>query len=119
MNVKDRLRHLAHMSAKDTRLGRTEGLCVVAKHVNGVVVTSSHEHATALQRKYGVTARSYDMNLEGFHGPFFFDHGALEEILKKAANKIESLEIDLAFAERKIERLEKPTDDEPERSGAI
>lgn len=108
MNIKNRLRQLSRCNAGNKTFGRTKATCLAAIAADGIVVTHTHEFALYLTRKYGVVAKSYEVNLDGFSGPFFFDHTALEVILEKAANKIESLE------------TPEPTDD-PEfpRSGAV
>lgn len=92
MNIKKRLRHLAEYTGRDRQFGRTTLLAKLVKDTNGVLLTHNTDFATQLQRKFGITAKSMEINLEGLTGPFFFDHFALETVLLKAANKIEELE---------------------------
>jgi hypothetical protein len=92
MNLKKRLQHLADMSSRDRRTGRTTLIMKVAKDMNALVLAANHEHALHLQRNHGVNAKSIDTNLEGLMGPFIFDHYAVERLLQRAADKIESLE---------------------------
>lgn len=100
MNIKKRLRHLAEYTGRERQFGRTTLLARLVKETNGVLLTHNTDFATQLQRKFGITAKSMEVNLEGLTGPFFFDHFALETMLLKAANKIEELE-------RQIEELKK------------
>lgn len=103
MNLKDRLYHLARMSAKpENRMsGRSTLIGKAAQELAGVLVAATHAHATMLSRKFkGIAVRSIDTNLEGFSGPLFFDHFALECMFTRAAEKIEALE-------KEIEGLEK------------
>lgn len=92
MNLKSRLRHLAEVSEKDRRLGRTSEIARIARENSGVVLAADFEQARNIQRAHGVTSKSVDVNLEGLMGPFFFDHHATERLLKRAADRIEELE---------------------------
>ena len=92
MNLKDRLRHLAYKSQHDRQFGRTTMVARLVKECNGIMLAHNHDYARDLQRKFGVVSKSIDLNLEGFSGPFFFDHFAIETLLLRAANKIEELE---------------------------
>lgn len=95
MNIKNRLRHIADMSMRGRRLGKTTAIAKAVKDLDGIMLCRSHQHAKDVQRQFGVTARSMEMNLHGFNGPFMLDHYALEELLYKAVNKIETLEKEL------------------------
>jgi hypothetical protein len=92
MNIKNRLRHLAQLSAKDRATGRSTMTARAAKELDGIVIANTHSEARQIAKTHGVAAKSYEMNLDGFMGPFFFDHHAIETLLTKAANKIEALE---------------------------
>jgi hypothetical protein len=105
MNIKKRLIHLAQMSGKDRRLGRTTMLMKAAKELDAIVLAASLDHADLLKREHGVVAKSMEVNLEGFSGPFIFDHFAIETILIKAANKIEELEKEVARLNHAIEEI--------------
>ncbi len=99
MNLKKRLRHLSDLNVRDKRaeVEDTKRVTIInaAKNSGGLLITSSLHEAKTLERAFGVTARSMDINLEGFSGPFFFDPQAIEDILVRAANKIEALENEL------------------------
>lgn len=101
MNLKDRLRHLAVILPRDSDFSIVAAVCKLARESHGVVITDSFATATHLQRKHGVVAKSYEINLEDLPGPFYVDPYAIKEILEKAANKIESLEADLALEQLK------------------
>lgn len=92
MNLKKRLEHLSHISMKDRAMGRTTMIAKAAEATGGMVLARTHDQAKWIEREFGVPARSIEMNLEGFSGPFFFDHHAIEGLLLNAANKIEELE---------------------------
>jgi hypothetical protein len=107
VNLKERLRHLAFTSAKDRQFGRTTLVAKLVKETDGVMLAHNHDYARDLQRKFGVTAKSIDLNLEGFNGPFFFDHFAIETLLFRAANKIEEVEKENAELKKMIENAKK------------
>lgn len=92
MNLKNRLLHLAHLSTQDRQTGRTTLVARAAKELDGIVIAHNHDDAKRIERQYGVTARSMDMNLFGFNGPFFIDHHAVERLFVRAAEKIQDLE---------------------------
>lgn len=92
MNIKGRLEHLAHLSMRDRQTGRSTMFAKVAEETGGIVITHNHEHAKYIEKNFKVPARSMEINLEGFSGPFILDHHATEVMFLKAANKIESLE---------------------------
>lgn len=96
MNLAARLIHLAHVSGVDRMLGRTTLIAKAAKELGGMVIAHNHAHAQQIERQHGVPARSMDINLFGFNGPFFFDHYAIEKILLRAAHKIHDLEQEIA-----------------------
>lgn len=79
-------------------MGRTTLTAKAAKELGGIVIANIHSEARQITKVHGVIAKSMEMNLEGYAGPFLFDHHAIEQLLLKAANKIESLE-------RKNERM--------------
>ena len=96
MNLKKRLRHLAQLNqvdvqnqTEDTKLMSVIG---IVKDNGGLFITTSIKEAQHIERTFGIPARSYDVNLEGYAGPFYFDPRAIEDVLHKAANKIELLE---------------------------
>lgn len=93
MNIKNRLRHLAHTMSKDRATGRTLRLMKADKDIGAIFITHNHESALNAQRTdKGLIARSMETNLEGYSGPFIIDHFAVESMFVKAANKIEELE---------------------------
>lgn len=92
MNIKKRLLHLANLSAKDRQTGRTTLTARAAKEVGGIVLARTHDEAKFIERTHNVTARSMEINLDGYSGPFFIDHHAVESLLVSAATKIENLE---------------------------
>lgn len=101
MNIKNRLRHIAEASAHGRRLGKTTVIAKAAKELDGLLLGANHKHALDLKHDHGIEARSMEMNLHGFRGPFFLDHYALETLLFKAANKIETLEEKIKELEEK------------------
>lgn len=105
MNMKDRLNHVSKKSIEYWELSR-QAVCEAAVKQHGTVLTSSLEEAMYLTKKYGVKAKWIETNLESVNGPFYFDPWATETLLRKAASKIESLEIDNALLELKVKRLE-------------
>lgn len=132
MNIKNRLRHLAQISAKDRATGRTTMNARAAKELDGIVLANSHSEARYIAKQHGVVAKSIEMNLEGFAGPFFFDHHTVETLLTKAANKIEALErrnrtiiakLEGVLKDLKeddeVEEETKPEPDDYPRSGAV
>lgn len=92
MNLKKRLEHIAHMSMKYRAMGRTTMIAKAAEATGGMVIARNLEQAKEIEREFKVPARSMDINLEGFLGPFFLDHRATEILLLKAADKIDELE---------------------------
>lgn len=93
MNIKNRLRHLASLSTKDRATGRTTRLIEMAMSIGGIFITHNQDAADFAQRKHkGLVARSIETNLEGYSGPFVFDHFAVENMFSKAAQKIDNLE---------------------------
>lgn len=88
MNLRARLLHLAQLSGQDRRLGKTTEICKIAKDNGGIVVAASTDHAFQLQREHGVISKSCDVNMQGYSGPFFFDHYAVERMFVRAADKI-------------------------------
>jgi hypothetical protein len=107
VNLKERLRHLAFTSANDRRFGRTTLVAKLVKEADGVMLAHNHDYARDLQRKFGVTAKSIDLNLQGINGPFFFDHFAIETLLLRAANKIEEVEKENEELKQVIENAKK------------
>ena len=105
MNMKDRLNHISKKTIEYWELTR-QAVCEAALRQHGTVLTSSLEEAMYLKKKYGVNAKWIETNLEAINGPFYFDPWAIETLLRKAASKIESLEIDNALLELKVKRLE-------------
>lgn len=106
MNLKDRLRHLAAKSSETRMYGKTTLLAKVAKELGGMILGANHTHARLLSRTFGVPAKSVDLNLEGFSGPFIFDHFALESLFERAADKIEALEKENEELKKQLQKLE-------------
>jgi len=100
MNIKQKIRNIADASRMGRRLGKTTAIVNAAKQLDGLVLGATHDHALRIKRKHGIKARSIELDLDGFCGPFFIDHYALENLLYKAANKIESLEKQLEENEK-------------------
>ena len=92
MNLRKRLQHLAHISTKDRQTGRTAATCRAAIDIGGIVIAASFEHAKYLTKEFGVIAKSMDINMDGFSGPFLFDHFAVEQLLERAAQKIKDVD---------------------------
>lgn len=92
MNIKNRLSHLAQISSRDRGLGKTTMLAKMTKEMGGIFLTHTTQQATEMKRQFGVDARSMEVNLHGLMGPFIFDHYAIEVLLMKAHNKIQSVE---------------------------
>ena len=105
MNLKKRLRHLAQASAAGRMFGKTTTLAKATKELGGVMLTHTHKQALDIKHKFGVEARSMEVNLDGLMGPFIFDHYAIESLLENAANKIEALEKENAELKIKNEEL--------------
>jgi len=95
MNLKKRLTHIAHKLDQDVKSGKTTMLAKVVKDTQGILLTDSTEEASRLQRTHGITAKSIDINLDGFSGPFFLDSHAAYKLLTRAVSKIETLEKEL------------------------
>jgi hypothetical protein len=105
MNVAKRLRHLAEISGKDRRLGKTTLIAKAAKELDGILLTNSFSQATLFEENFGVVSKCVYQNLDLYNGPFFFDHCAVELLLLQAAKKIEDVEKELTLANNKIESL--------------
>lgn len=90
MNISKRLRHLAYLDVKDRQLGRTTAIAKAAKENGGIVIGHNFDFVKYIERTHKVPAKSIEMNLEGFHGPFFLDHHAVNTMFLKAADKIDS-----------------------------
>lgn len=106
MNLKSRLMHLSDKSSQLRQYGKTSAIAKVCLELQGVMIAASHDEARDLHRKFGVVAKSYEINLDDLSGPFFFDHHALEVVLTKAANKIAILEHEALHKDEKIRNLE-------------
>ena len=104
MNLRQRLIHLADKSEADRDTGRTTLLAKATKELNGLLIAENFGMATFLQRKYGVASRAMELNLDGYSGPIFFDHHAIESILRKAANKISELELENVWLKEQLEK---------------
>lgn len=96
MNLKKRLKHLAELNVRDRekKVDDTKLVSIIeaAKNNGGLFLTTSVGEARRMERQFGFPVRAYDINLEGYAGPFYFDPLAVEEILMKAYNKIDELE---------------------------
>jgi hypothetical protein len=92
MNVKDRLLHIVELHQRDRMVGRSTYNAKLAKENGGMVLAADHQHAKLIERNFGVPARSIEVNLHGYSGPFFIDHFAIDKLLLSAARKIETLE---------------------------
>lgn len=92
MNLKSRLQHIAFKSMKDRMMGRTTLIARAAKELGGIVLAHNFSGAKQIEHAHAVTARSMEINLDGFSGPFFLDHHATDIMLLRAADKIEELE---------------------------
>lgn len=103
MNIKERLRHLSYISTKDRATGRTTRLIELAKAIGAIFITHSTDAAKIAERKHpGLVARSMDVNLQAYSGPFVFDHHAIEKMFDRAVSKIEELEEENAFLRRSM-----------------
>lgn len=105
MNLKNRLIHLAQKLDEDRQTGKTTMLAKAAKETNGILLAHDFDYAKKLERQFGIVAKSVELNLEGFFGPFFIDNHANAKMFHSAANKIEKLEMRLQKAEGLLERV--------------
>lgn len=110
MNLQKRLEHIAYLSSKDRAFGKTSMIVKAAKETGGIVIAATHAEAKEIERKFGVTSRSIEINLDGFTGPFFVDHHAMEKILLNASAKIGVLESELAASNEKHKELQDKLD---------
>ena len=93
MNIRKRLEHLATLSGKDRHTGRTARACRDAIEMQGILIAANLAQVKLLEKMAPcVVAKSMEVNLDGYSGPFVFDHFAVETLLMKAANKIAALE---------------------------
>lgn len=104
MNIRKRLEHLLFLSAKDRGMGRTTMIAKAAEATGGMVLAANHDQAKMIEREFKVPTRSVEMNLDGFSGPFFFDHNATEMLLAKAMRKIDNLQETIYLQELKMEQ---------------
>jgi len=111
MNVKDRLLHIVEMHQRDRQVGRSTYNAKLAKENGGLVLAADHKHAKWIERNLGVTAKSIEVNLHGFSGPFFIDHYAVDKLLLSAARKIEALEQENERLKEKIEKAKRLLED--------
>lgn len=111
MNLKNRLRHLALKSGELRMYGKTTSLAKITKELGGILLTANIEEAKRIGRAHNVPTKSIDVNLESVSGPFIMDHYALESLLLRTANKIESLENTIEELEKQNEELKRQTKD--------
>lgn len=106
MNLKKRLRHLADLNRidRENKVDDTKRVSIIhaARDNGGLFISTSIQEAQKVERHFGFPVRSFDVNLEGYAGPFYFDPEALEDIFTKAANKIELLEKELKEAKDRL-----------------
>lgn len=107
MNVVKRLRHLAGKSSSDRQLGKSTLIAKAAKELNGIFLVHDFKLTKIFEKSYGVVTRCAFENLEGYNGPFFFDHLVVETLFLQAASKIESAEQELESSKERIAFLEK------------
>ena len=105
MNLKKRLRHIASLGDQYRGIGRTTYNAKLAKENGGIVVAANFAQARYIEKSHGVPAKSMEVNLEGYTGPFFPDHNAVDTLLLKAADKIEQLEKENKELQLKLENL--------------
>jgi len=92
MNLKGRLRMIAHKLSEDRRVGYTTMTAKIAKELGAVMLCFNFDDARRVEKSYDVPTKSIDVNLEGVRGPVVIDHFAVTTLLQRAANKIEELE---------------------------
>ena len=102
MNIKGRLVSLAMASNASRKAGKTTMIARAAKETGGTVLAANFEEARYIEKTFDVPARSVEINLEGFSGPFYFDNHAIEVLLLKAARKIEVLEGEIKELKEKL-----------------
>lgn len=105
MNLKNRLLHLAQASGMARQFGKTTAICKAAKEIDAIVLTATHLEAKHLERKFDVKAKSVELNLYGFSGPFLFDNHAIEKLFVSASNKIQTLEDEIEKLKKENEQL--------------
>jgi peptidoglycan hydrolase CwlO-like protein len=98
MNLKGQLEHIAHFLGATRRYGKTTLTARACKDVDGVYLCANHAQARLVKREHGVHAESIEKNLQGYRGPFFIDHFAVESLLSRAAKKIDD-------SDKKIDEL--------------
>jgi hypothetical protein len=106
MNIKNKLNHISIALGSARRMGKTTLIAKACKDLDGIMLGANHQHAKMLEYEHGVTAKSIDMNLQGFRGPFFIDHYAMERLLQRAVSKIEALEEENKALQTEKENLE-------------
>jgi hypothetical protein len=123
MNLKKRLRHLADLNRidRENKIDDTKRVSIIhaAKNNGGLFISTSIEEAKKVERHFGFPVRSYDVNLEGYAGPFYFDPEAIEDILTKAANKIELLEQELKMAKEELQEYKDDVTDRARERGEL
>lgn len=98
MNLKGRLDHIAHLLGSTRRYGKTTLAARACKELDGVYLCANYAQAKLVKREHGVHAESIEKNLSGFRGPFFIDHFAVENLLCRAAQKLDD-------SDKKIDEL--------------
>jgi hypothetical protein len=108
MNLKKRLEHIAGALDFNRRYGKTSLIAKACRDLNGIMLAATFDQAKNIARSHDVEAKSIEMNLDGYRGPFFIDHHAASVLLQKAANKISELEreIDELKSEGMVKSLE-------------
>lgn len=93
MNVKGRLYQFLGCGLRDRQIGRTTRAANEAKSIGATMVVATIVEVKRLERAHpGLVVKSIETNLEGYMGPFIFDHHAVDTLVGKAITKIEELE---------------------------
>jgi len=103
MNIAKRLRHLSEKLDGNRAYGKTTMLAKAAQELGAILLVASTGEATHLQRKFrGLTSKTFEINLEGFTGPFMIDNHAASVMFLKAADKIDALELEVQQLREKL-----------------
>ena len=106
MNVKKRLQHVAQALGFCRQVGKSTLVAKACKDLDGILLCADSHQANQMKHQHGVNTASVQVNLQGYTGPFFIDHYAVEQLLYSAARKIEDLERELLELKNKNQGLE-------------
>lgn len=87
--------------------GRTTALANAAKAIGATVVAADDQSARRIAEEHGVKAVVVEHLSAGWLGPFVWDHHAVFVALSRAAEVVQTLQLDLAAERAKVRRLER------------